>query len=296
MEIRELRSFVAIAHHENMTKAAEELHVSQSALSKQVKSLEKELGCSLFNRRSFGLDLTEEGRLLQERAMSLVAMANKIEDEFDALDSITGGKLYFGLAESFQVKYLAREIKRLKESCPELEYHVVSGVSAQVLGLLDGGVIDFAVLAEEPDVSKYGCIEFPERERWGIVMATGCELAKKKSVTIDDLIGLPLFCSDQAWRNDIPQWAGKRNMEKLHRAAGFGLAYNGAVFAREGLGYLFALDKIVDTSRGSGVVFRPLSPSLRTKLYFVWRAERPLTPIAKRFLSQVKEAFRTSKA
>lgn len=296
MEIRELRSFVAIARHENMTKAAEELHVSQSALSKQVKSLEKELGCSLFKRRSFGIDLTEEGRLLCERATSLVAMADKIEDEFDALDSITGGKLYFGLAESFQVKYLAREIKKLKESCPDLEYHVVSGVSAQVLGLLDEGVIDFAVLAETPDTSKYESIEFPERERWGIIMATGCDLAKKKSITVSDLAGLPLFCSDQAWRNDVPQWAGEENMSSLHRTAGFGLAYNGAVFAREGLGYLFALDKIVDTSRGSGVVFRPLSPSLQTKLYFVWKPERPLTPIAKRFLAQAKEAFCASKA
>lgn len=290
MEIRELRSYLAVARHENMTRAAEELHVSQSALSKQVRSLEEELGCKLFERRSFGIALTEEGRLLCERAASLVAMADKIEEEFDALDNVIGGKIYFGLAESFQVKYLAREIKKLKESCPGLEYHVVSGTSAQVTGLLDAGVIDFAVLAEVPDPSKYESVVFPERESWGVIMATGCDLAKKRTVTVEDLEGLPLFCSDQAWRNDIPQWAGKK-MEKLYRAAGFGLAYNGAVFAREGLGYLLAFDRIVDTSRGSGVVFRSLSPELSTELYFVWKPHRPLTPVAQRFLVQVKEAF-----
>lgn len=291
MEIRELRSYLAVAHHESMTRAAEELHISQSALSKQVKSLEEELGCKLFERRSFGISLTEEGRLLSERAASLVAMADKIEEEFDALDNVTGGTIYFGLAESFQVKYLAREIKKLKESCPDLEYHVVSGVSAQVTGLLDAGVIDFAVLAETPDAQKYASVEFPEHERWGVVMATGCPLAKKDSVTVDDLAGLPLFCSDQAWKKDVPLWAGWENMDKLHRAASFGLAYNGAVFAREGLGYLLAIDKIVNTSRGSGVVFRPLSPSFTTKLYFVWKPGRPLTPIAQKFLAQVIEAF-----
>lgn len=291
MEIRELRSFIAVARHESMTKAAEELHMSQSALSKQVKSLEEDLGCKLFERRNFGISLTEAGHMLSERAASLIAMADKIEDEFTSLDNITGGTLYFGLAESFQMKYLARQIKILEESCPDLEYHVVSGVTAHVTSLLDAGVVDFAVLAETPDAKKYESIEFPERERWGVIMATSCELAKKQSITVEDLIGLPLFCSDQSWRNDIPRWAGSRGMKKLHRTAGFGLAYNGAVFAREGLGYLLSFDKIVDTSRGSGLVFRPLTPPLETKLYFIWKPGRPLTPIAQKFLTQVQQGF-----
>lgn len=295
MEIRELRSYLAAARHESITKAAEELHISQSALSKQIKSLENELGSKLFERRSFGISLTEEGRMLRERAANLVGMADKIEEEFNALDSATGGKIYFGLAESFQIKYLAKQIKELEKRCPALEYHVVSGVSSQVTALLDAGIIDFAVLAETPDASKYDSVEFPEHERWGVIMATGCALAKKRSVTIDDLEGLPLFCSDQAWRNDIPRWAGSNKMKKLHRAAGFGLAYNGAIFAREGLGYLLAFDKIVDTSKGSGVVFRPLFPTLETKLYFVWKPDRSLTPIAKRFLEQVKAGFMVTK-
>lgn len=291
MEIRELRSFVVIAQHENMTKAAEELHLSQSALSKQVKSLEHDLGCKLFERRNFGISLTEEGRILSERAASLVAMADKIEDEFTSLDNITGGTLYFGLAESFQMKYLARQIKVLKENCPNLDYRVVSGVTTQVTSLLDSGVVDFAVLAETPDFKKYAALEFPESDQWGVVMTTDCELASKKTITVDDLIGLPLFCSGQAWRNDIPRWAGARKMKLLHRAAEFGLAYNGAVFAREGLGYLLTFDKIVDTSEGSGLVFRPLSPFLGTKLYFIWKPGRPLTPIAQKFLTLVQSSF-----
>lgn len=290
MEIRELRSFLAVARHESMTKAAVELHVTQSALSKQMKSLETELGRKLFERRSFGLALTEEGRLLRERAGSLISMADKIESEFADLSSVTGGTLYFGLAESHQIKYLAREIACLQKDCPGLGYHVVSGTSEQVTGLLDAGILDFAVLAETPDPAKYDSIAFPEEERWGVVMAKGCELARKHEVHAKDLIGLPLFCSDQAWRNDIPRWAGS-DMGKLHHAATFGLAYNGAVFAREGLGYLLAFDDIVDTSAGSGLVFRPLAPELRTSLHFTWKPDRTLTPIAERFLQQVRTSF-----
>lgn len=290
MEIRELRSFLAIVRHESMTRAAEELHLTQSTLSKQVKSLEAELGRKLFERHSFGITLTEEGRLLHERAADLVSVADRIETEFADLDKVTGGTLYFGLAESFQIKYLAQQIRLLQESCPELTYHVASGVTSQVTSLLDAGVIDFAVLAEEPDHSKYDSLAFPEEERWGVVMATGCPLAQKKEVAVKDLVGLPLFCSDQAWRNDIPRWAG-RAMGRLKRAASFGLAYNGAIFAREGLGYLLTFDKIVDTSNGSGVVFRPLSPSLGTRLHLVWRKNRALTPIAEKFLAQARESL-----
>ena len=67
--------------------------------------------------------------------------------------------------------------------------------------------------------------------------------------------------------------------------------YNGAIFAKAGLGYLLTFDRIVDTSEKSGLVFRPLSPRLETKLYLVWKKFQPLTPIAERFLEEIKGSF-----
>ncbi|MFC2662072.1 MAG: LysR family transcriptional regulator [Eubacterium sp.] len=118
MEIRTLRYFLAIAREENMSRAAEYLHVSQPALSKQLKKLEEELGKKLFIRHSFSITLTDEGVLLRKRAEDLVSMADKIEQEFLTLDDVTGGDIYFGLAESYQIRYLAREIKRFKKVIP----------------------------------------------------------------------------------------------------------------------------------------------------------------------------------
>lgn len=290
MELRELRSFLVVAEEENMTRAAERLHLTQPTLSKQIKALETELGQKLFVRQGFGIELTDEGRLLRERAADLVSMADKVKTEFTELDNIIGGVLYFGLAESYQIKYLAREIARLRESCPQLEYHVDSGTTRQVLDKLDAGIMDFVVLAELPDRTRYEFVRFPDHERWGVVMAKSAPLAKKSVITVKDLKGLPLFASDQSWAKDIPRWAG-RSMGSLNHAASFGLPYNGAVFAREGLGYLLTFEHIVDTSPGSGLVFRPLDPPLHTDLYFTWKRNRPLTPIAERFRRQVCEAF-----
>lgn len=289
MEIRALRAFLEVSREENMTRAAAELHVSQPTLSKLMKSLEEELGVTLFVRRSFGLTLTADGRLLRERARDLVGMADRIEDEFACLGAVTGGTLYFGLAESFQIGYLAHKIKELRRTAPNLHYHVESGVSAQVLEHLDQGTLDFAVLAQDPDEMKYDFLPFPDADRWGVIVPEGHRLASRARIHVDDLVGEPLFCSDQAWKREIPRWAGSR-FPDLRREATFGLAYNGAVFAREGLGVLLTFDRIVDTSPGSGIVFRPLDPVLETKLYLAWRRNRPLSPIADRFLAVMRGA------
>ena len=137
MEIKNLRYFLAVAREENMSKAAEQLHVSQPTLSKTLKALEEELGKKLFVRHSFSISLTDEGMLLRDRAQDLVAMSDKIEQEFNTLDDITGGDIYLGLAESYQIRYLAREIYKLKEKYPNFTYHITSGDTEQVTEKLD---------------------------------------------------------------------------------------------------------------------------------------------------------------
>ena len=290
MEIRTLRYFLAVAREENMTRAAQLLHVTQPTLSKQLKSLEDELGKKLFTRHSFSIRLTDEGILLRNRAEDLVGMADRIEKEFVSLDDITGGDLYFGLAESYQISLLAREISEFKKNYPGLKYHITSGDTEQVAEKLDKGLLDFAVLAEIPDASKYESLVFPEADVWGVIMPSDSPLAKKKTIHVDDLIGLPLFCSGQGWEKDIPGWA-KDKMDQLHLEGSFRLSYNASLFAKEHLGYLLTFDKLVDTSSESGLVFRPLSPRLETNLYLVWKRYQAFSPIAERFMNQIRNTL-----
>ena len=210
MEIRTLRYFLAAAREENMTRAAELLHVTQPTLSRALRSLEDELGKKLFTRHSFNISLTEEGVLLRDRAEDLITMADKIEKEFLSLDDITGGELYLGLAESYQIRYLARELRALKSSYPGLRYHITSGDTEQVTEKLDKGLLDFAVLCDEPDGKKYEALLFPEGDLWGLILPGQDALAKKETVRVEDLVGLPLFASEQGWEGDLRRWAGDR--------------------------------------------------------------------------------------
>lgn len=290
MELRTMRYFLAVAREENMTRAAELLHVTQPTLSKSLKSLEDELGKKLFVRHSFHIELTEEGVLLRKRAEDLVSMADKIQTEFLSLDDVLGGEIYLGLAESYQIRYLAAEIKTLKNTYPDLRYHITSGDTEQVTEKLDRGVIDFAVLAEEPNAEKYHYLTFPKADVWGVVMPKDCPLAGKPSISVDDLAGFPLFCSEQGWSKDIAKWCGNE-IDKLHLEGSFRLSYNGSLFVREGLGYLLTFEHLIDTSPDSGLAFRPLTPRLETKLYLIWKKYQVFTPIAEKMLEKLRERF-----
>ena len=238
MEIRTLRYFLAAAREENMTRAAELLHVTQPTLSRALRSLEDELGKKLFTRHSFNISLTEEGVLLRDRAEDLITMADKIEKEFLSLDDITGGELYLGLAESYQIRYLARELRALKSSYPGLRYHITSGDTEQVTEKLDKGLLDFAVLCDEPDGKKYEALLFPEGDLWGLILPGQDALAKKETVRVEDLVGLPLFASEQGWEGERYPTLGRGSfwaapvgglfpalLQRLAlRAGGFGLS------------------------------------------------------------------------
>ena len=290
MEIRLLRYFLAVAREENMTRAAEQLHVTQPTLSKTLKALEEELGKKLFTRHAFSIRLTDEGALLRSRAEDLVSLADKITQEFVTLDDIAGGDIYLGLAESYQIRTLARAIKAFRKQYPKLRYHITSGDTEQVTEKLDKGLLDFSVLAEMPDTAKYDYLVFPEADVWGLVFPADDPLAKKEAVTVDDLVGLPLFCSEQSWQKDMPRWCGDR-MKDLHLEGSFRLSYNGSMFAREGLGYLLTFDHLIDTSQGSALVFRPLLPRLENKLYLIWKKYQTLSPIAELFLNHLQSSF-----
>lgn len=290
MDLKTLRNFLAIAEQENMSRAADLLNVSQSTLSKQIKLLEEELGRKLFSRHSFSMSLTDDGARFRERARDLVLMADKIENEFQSHDDITGGELYLGLAESYNIRYLARSIMALKKKYPDLHYHITSGDTEQVAEKLDRGILDFAVLADTPDYEKYNALPFPEPDVWGLIIPVKDPLANKKLISFDDLKGLPLFCSEQGWKNDIPKWCGEK-INELTLEGSFRLSYNGSVFTSEGLGYMLTFDKLIHEGEGSGLCFRPLTPALETKLYLIWRKKAALSPIAERFLDQIKRSF-----
>ncbi len=165
-----------------------------------------------------------------------------------------------------------------------------NGIPEQVTEKLDKGILDFAVLCETPDSNKYEYVKFPEADVWGAIISSSHLLAKKKFIRVSDLIGQPLFVSEQSWNNEIKTWA-KDKFAELKLEGSFRLSYNGSVFARENLGILLTFKNLINTE-GTDMVFRPLSPELKSELYLIWNKYQTFTPIAEKFLEQIQKAFK----
>lgn len=290
MEIRVLRYFLEVAREGNITHAAERLHITQPTLSRQLKDLEAELGKKLFVRSSFSVRLTNEGMLLRKRAEDICEMVDKTEAEFKALDEITGGDIHIGCAESDGIKHLARQIKALQAEHPGIRVHLYSGDTADLAQRLEQGLLDFAVIAQPVDLSKYNYLELPGADIWGVVMRKDAPLAQKASIRIEDLQDKPLITSRQGLREDIPKLFGEK-VDSLNVVATLNLAYNGSVLAREGLGYVLTFDKLVDTSEQSELCFRPLAPTLETKLYIIWKKYQLFSPASQLLLERMRANF-----
>ena len=290
MELRVLRYFLEVARERSITRAAERLHISQPTLSKQLKDLEGELGRKLFVRGSHDVKLTDEGMLLRKRAEDILNMADKTVDEFKALGEFTGGDVWVGCAESDGIKHLARCYMALLERYPGLRLHLQSGNSADVTERLDRGLLDFAVIVHEVDLSKYNYLELPATDRYGVLMRKDSPLAGKEAVCVDDLLDLPLICSRQGITEDYPK-VFQEKMDALHIVATFNLAYNASVLVREGVGYALSFDKLADTSSESELTFRPLTPPLETKMYLIWKKYQVFSPAAEVLLQEVRERF-----
>ncbi|MBE5101546.1 LysR family transcriptional regulator [Priestia aryabhattai] len=295
MEVRVLRYFLAVAREGNITRAADFLHVTQPTLSRQLKDLEQELGKKLFIRSSHSVILTDEGMLLRNRAEEIVNMVDKLEAEFSSMEETIGGDVYIGGGETEAMKHIARVAKDVQLRYPNIRYHLYSGNEEDITERLDKGLLDFGILIQPADISKYNYLNMPVKDVWGVVMRKDSPLAVKKSIQAADLLNVPLICSRQAMKqtfskNEFADWFGE-DFHKLNIVTTYNLAYNAAIMVEEGVGYAITLDKIVNTSTASNLCFRPLQPRLESGLNIVWKKHHVLSAAANAFLKELQEEF-----
>lgn len=290
MELRVLRYFLEVAREENMTHAAERLHISQPTLSRQIRELEEELGKRLFIRSNHSVSLTEEGLLLRKRAEDLVEMADKTLAEFRALDDLNGGDIHIGCAESHGIAPFIRVVQQLQARHPRIRYHFYSGGTDAVSERLDRGLLDFAIIVQEVDPTRYNFLRLPNLDRWGLIMRRDHPLAARDTICQQDLIELPLILSRQAMREEMPKWFGE-TQDKLHIVATYDLLFNATVMVREGFGCVLGFDGLVYTGADSDLCFRPLAPALTSPMFIIWKKYQVFSPAAALLLEELKTAF-----
>lgn len=295
MDIRVLKYFLTVARENSMTNAARFLHVSQPTLSKQLKDLEEELGKKLFTRSNYSVQLTNEGMLLRKRAEDILDMFEKTKNEFLTMDDISGGDVYIGSAETDAFKHFAHAAIDLQKYYPDMCYHLFSGNSEDVMDRLDRGLDDFGIVVDPVDLSKYNYITLPSKDTWGVVMRKDSPLASKVSITVEDLMNVPLIISRQASkkglsRNEFSEWFGE-SFEKLNIISTFSLGFNPYIMVREGFGYAISFDKMINIMTENELTFRPLEPKLEAGLHIIWKNYQVFSPAAELFLKTTQSIF-----
>ncbi len=295
MELRVLRYFLAVAREGTIVRAAEFLHVTQPTLSRQLQELEDELGQQLFIRSNRNITLTPEGMFLRKRAEEIVEMVKRTEADFSAMGNFISGKVYIGGGETNAMMLIAEIIRELRGIYPEIKYHIFSGNAADVMERLDKGILDFGVLIQPVDISKYDYVTLPAKNIWGVVMRKDHPLAKKKELNPDDLLHQPLICSrmnegQSPVRNPFAAWFGSR-FEKLNVVATYNLFYNAALMVEAGIGCALSLDHMLIAGEHHNLCFRPLTPRLESGLNIVWKKYQVFSKAADIFLDTVQDKF-----
>lgn len=292
MEIQVLRNFLAVVREGNITNAANRIHITQPSLSRQIKNLEDELGQKLFIRGSHSVSLTPEGMILRKRAEDVIAMIDKIEDEFYTMGDSISGDIHIGGGETYIFRYIVDILKNLQKDYPHIHCHLYSGNAAEITERLDKGLLDFGLLMQPADITKYNYINLPEKDIWGVVMRKDSPLAKKDSILCEDLIGLPLICSRQSIQkiegNTFTDWFGEK-LEQMNIIATFSLVYNAALMVQQGMGYMVTVDNLVNTTLNPNLCFRPLFPIVEAGLAIVWKKYQVFSAPAEKLLEQFQK-------
>ena len=299
MELRVLKYFLSVARTGSMTAAAHSLHVTQPTLSRQLQDLEYELGKKLFVRGSHHVTLTRDGMLLRQRAEEIMEIVNQTEAEFYASSRAVAGDIYIGCGESQALSLLAEVIHIFHSDHPQVRFHLHSGNAEDVTERLDRGILDFGILIQPTDISRYDSLPLPLKDTWGLILRKDHPLAKRKTIRPADLAEVPLFLSRQTFRNEkligiIADWFGECG-SSVKVAGTYNLIFNAALLIRAGMGCALGLAGLINATSQSDLCFRPLNPKLEVGLNIVWKKNRIFSDAAEKFLDRMKENFSSGK-
>lgn len=288
MELIQMKYFLAVAREESISKAADFLYITQPSLTRQIQKMEKEVGQPLFTRGK-KMRLTEAGQLLRRRAEEILSLYEKTERELICPQASIGGDVYIGGGETRAMKYLLDAAQKMREQFPNIKLHIHSGDIADVCEHIDKGLLDFGLVIEPADLSRYESLRLPYREVWGLLMEKTHPLAAKENIAPQDLRGIPLIQSRHSLlRSNVTEWY-RSVSEELNVVATYNLIYNAALMTQSGIGCVLSIDGLVNTTGESKLCFRPLTPPVTAHVDVIWKKYQLFSQAAQIFLQFLRE-------
>lgn len=284
MELRILRYFLMITKTENITKAAEMLHITQPTLSRQIRELEDELGVVLFERDTRKLRLTSEGMLLKERAEEIIELTDKAVSDLKANREIVSGTIRITTGVMRSTAVLSKMMSEFRKQYPGVHFEVLTSTADTSRYQLERGLIDFGVMLEPVDLSGLSFIRFSEPENWCAMMRADDPLAAVEAVCPQDLYDRELvFPLRGAVAAELCSWLGK-DPDELNIAYYNSLGGTAARLVHDAHAVSLSAAGSVPFLDPAGMTMRPLNPEISTRSAIVWKQTSLKTEAASRFI------------
>jgi len=283
MEFDQLRYFLSVADLANFTRAAEELGISQSALSRSIQRLEEELGQPVFERQGRSLSLTEAGALLQRRTQQILTLIEDTKSEI--CDDGQSGRVRVGAIPTIAPYFLPEVLKQFSDAYPQATVIVQENTTDALLKSCTQGEIDLAILAL-PVPARYLEVEELFQEELLLVLPPDHPLVEKEKIRLSDVEPYPFVLLDEAHclSDNIVSFCRRRSFQPV---------------AVERTSQLAMVQELVSLSHGVSMIpamARELDQSDR-RVYRSIAGRKPTRTIAVawnpyRFQSRLLKAFR----
>jgi DNA-binding transcriptional LysR family regulator len=287
MELRHLRTITAVARHRSLTKAGEELFLTQSAVSQQIRRLEEELGVEVFRRTSRSVELTAEGRVILGYAHRVLAEVDDMQTELEEISGLLAGDLRIGGVYPTGPYDLFGLMAEFRAAHPGVSIHMVEATQDDVLAALRADELDCAFAAVDPDTLGD---EFAATLLWEeeivVALPAGHELCGRERITLDELAAEDLIAyrENSALRRRLERTMAELGLEPRNA---FVCTEMGAVraLASKGLG-VAVIPRSIAEEPGPPIELRPIGPRRLTwPLALVWRVARRQAPAGKAFIA-----------
>ncbi len=288
MELQILNHFLAVAREGSISKAAGSVHLSQSALSKQIISLEKELGVQLLERPKAGSVLTEEGLRLCHRAREIVTLSERARNEMRFLEKEPKREVSIGCTESAGMAELADIILLFRQKNPRITFRFSSGSNHEVMEWLSLGIVDLALASGGFSREKFAALPMKKKDEWGVIVGSSHALASCKRIRPRDLRGTRLvMIRDDAIGAELKEWLG-RHREQVVTVMYYNLLSN-AVLLNSGT------ENIVICARPAcsypDTVFLPLEPRFTRSSSLIWNKGQIYFGAVRSFIDHLQQNY-----
>lgn len=268
IDIVALRYFASVANNRNVSRAAEELHVSQSAVSRQIKLLESALGEQLLQRTNRGIVLTESGHVVHERAQAMLRLVEELKVDVAVVARRPSGRLRIGFPSSLGKAMIVPTITELAYAYPDLHLTLFEGFSDEVSTMVAQDKLDLGIISRPVLSNSLATIPAFREEIWLFHTPENWHFAQK-SLSARALAGLPLVSTKLVgWQ--IGAWLAEHGYA-TGRMTETNSGTTLAGLARAGIGYIAApLTSCLNELEAGEVVGAPIEGLSLTR-YFVER-------------------------